>query len=96
MPKGIAKKSLYIHPLKNAKNPHNKKKYLVFIKVFKSGIVFKISSFFKTSQIPSNKINPPCPISPNITPNINGNVIIVNKPGFTSLYLGTPYSLTIV
>jgi len=37
----------------------------------------------------------PCPISPNMTPNKNGKVIIVNSPGLTSLYLGTPYVLTI-
>ena len=38
---------------------------------------------------------PPCPISPNINPNSYGNVTIVNKAGFTSPYLGTPYVSTI-
>jgi hypothetical protein len=30
-------------------------------------------------------------ISPNMTPNKNGNVIQVNKPGLAYLYLPTPY-----
>lgn len=42
----------------------------------------------------ANKI-PPCPISPNITPNKNGKTGIANNPGFTSPYLGVPYVLTI-
>ena len=36
----------------------------------------------------NNKL--PCPISPNITPNKKGNVTIVKRPGFASLYLGIP------
>jgi hypothetical protein len=37
----------------------------------------------------ANKI-PPCPISPNITPNKNGNTGIAKSPGFTSPYRGVP------
>ena len=37
----------------------------------------------------------PWPISPNMTPNWNGNVIIVLKAGLTSLYLGISYVSTI-
>ncbi|CAD8102493.1 unnamed protein product [Paramecium sonneborni] len=36
----------------------------------------------------------PCPISPNIIPNKNGNVIIVKSPGFISSYLGIPQVFT--
>jgi hypothetical protein len=37
----------------------------------------------------------PWPMSPNITPNRNGNVTEVKKAGFNSLYEGTPYVFTI-
>ena len=36
------------------------------------------------------KSTPPCPISPNMTPNRKGNMTMVNIPGLTSLYLGIP------
>ncbi len=34
-------------------------------------------------------------MSPNMTPNKKGNVIVVQIEGFISLYLGTPYVSTI-
>lgn len=37
----------------------------------------------------------PCPISPNITPNKKGKVTMAKTAGFTSLYIGIPYVLTI-
>ncbi len=45
---------------------------------------------FILDKIPKIKNKSPWAISPNITPNKNGKVAQVNKPGFISLYLGTP------
>jgi hypothetical protein len=56
---------------------------------------FFFSSKFQISQTPNANNIDPCPISPNITPNKNGNVIVVKIDGFISLYLGTPYVSTI-
>jgi hypothetical protein len=43
------------------------------------------SFFLNITKSPNkNSINP-CPISPNITPNKNGNVIVVKKLGFAYL-----------
>jgi hypothetical protein len=47
-------------------------------------------SFWKINIKPNaNKIEP-CIMSPNITPNKNGKVTQVNRPGLAYLYLGTP------
>lgn len=40
---------------------------------------------FIDKNIPKIRIAAPCPISPNITPNKNGNVIIEKIDGFISL-----------
>lgn len=53
------------------------------------GLFFKFYSFFVKYK-PNKNRTKPWPISPNITPNRNGKVIIVNIPGFISLYRGTP------
>jgi len=63
-------------------------KYLIYAKVPK-GVFFK-DSFLINKKIPNNIKRPPCPISPNITPNKKGKVIKLNKEGLISLYLGTP------
>jgi hypothetical protein len=49
--------------------------------------------FYMIKYIPRQNSKSPCPMSPNITPNRNGKVIIVNKPGLTSLNRGTPNSV---
>jgi hypothetical protein len=51
---------------------------------------FLISSAFYIRYNPNNNRRPPCPISPNITPNKNGKKGIANRPGFISPYLGIP------
>lgn len=43
-----------------------------------------------TTNIANVSNRPPCPISPNITPNLKGNIAMQNSPGLTSLYLGIP------
>ena len=40
--------------------------------------------------IPRINNNDPCKISPNMTPNKNGKVIHVKRPGLNSIYLGMP------
>lgn len=45
--------------------------------------------------MPNTSKQKPWPISPNIIPNKNGNVIIVKSAGLISLYLAIPYVLTI-
>jgi hypothetical protein len=54
-----------------------------------NAVPFK-ESFLRTKKVPNNHNILPWAISPNITPNKKGKVIILNKPGFISLYLGTP------
>jgi len=39
---------------------------------------------------PIKRTNPPWPMSPNITPNWNGNVTMVDRAGLTSRYLHIP------
>lgn len=52
---------------------------------------FVIVDFLKQRKSPKqNKIDP-WAISPNMTPNKNGKVTKVKKPGLAYLYLGTPY-----
>ena len=61
------------------------------MKINKDLILTKVSlkeSFFKYKNRPNVNKAKPWPISPNITPNKNGNVTIVNIPGFISLYFG--------
>ncbi len=42
------------------------------------------------NKLPNKNNIPPWKISPNIIPNKKGKVIIVNKPGLNSPYLGIP------
>eukprot|EP00982_Pelagococcus_subviridis_P009500 30927-Pelagococcus_subviridis.AAC.10 len=44
--------------------------------------------------IAARSIKIPCPKSPNITANKNGNVTMVSTVGFTSLYRAIPYAST--
>ena len=60
-----------------------------------SDLFFLYVSFKSKSAIPVRKYTPPWPMSPNITPNWKGKVMIVKMAGFTSWYLGTPYVSTI-
>ena len=50
---------------------------------------------FTTMYVAAKSMRIPCPKSPNITANKNGNVTMVNTVGFTSRYLPTPYASTI-
>lgn len=82
------KKSLYINPQQIAKNPIKAIKYLAERRPSRA-VPFK--DFEKKHRYNPNKNNTePCAISPYITPNKNGNVIIVKMPGLISLYLGIP------
>jgi len=47
-------------------------------------------SYLAHKYIPAASIIPPWPISPNMTPNLNGNIPHAKSPGFISLYLGIP------
>ena len=87
----IERKSLYMIPQYTAKNPINAIKYLYgrIILNMKFCILFT-SSNFHINHKPNASNIAPCPISPNITPNKKGKVIVVKIDGFISLYRGTP------
>jgi len=69
-------KSLYKKPIKNEKKPIIVIKYQISLIPFMSDFFIESQSAIKIMMSPSiNKI-PPCPMSPNITPNRNGKVII--------------------
>ena len=76
-----------MNPLKNANRPIRNSKYLVGLRTFKAigRLLLK-----RTKYVPNRNKRNPWNMSPNITANKKGKVIIVNNPGFTSLYLGTP------
>ena len=76
-------KSLYMNPQYTAKNPIRKKKYLSYRIGFISGCFSRVP--LKSMSIDEkNNRHPPWPISPYMTPNRKGNVIIVVTPGFAS------------
>lgn len=76
-----------MNPLKNANSPIRNSKYLVGLSAFNEAGKLLLNT---TKYNPKRNRRNPWNISPNITANKNGNVIIVNNPGFISLYLGTP------
>lgn len=69
--------------MKQAKNPIIKIKYLTFDAIDREDYFTLESKNIKAK--PASINNPPCPISPNITPNKKGNVTQVNIAGFISL-----------
>ena len=52
-------------------------------------------SFLMTSIKPNKNSSEPWPTSPNMTPKRNGKVTQAKTAGLISLYVGTPYVLTI-
>ena len=78
-------KSLYMKPAKVAKSPISKRRYRAFKICLIEGIFWE-SLELKTHIIKEVKKRvPPWPISPNIIPNKNGKVIILNTVGLNSL-----------
>lgn len=73
-----------MNPQKQAKIPQSKIKYLILFNK-ESGSCLAV-----TKYTPNENNKKPCPTSPNIKPNKNGNETIVNKPGLISPYLGIP------
>jgi len=53
-------------------------------------LVVEMESLKHIRYIPRINNNDPCKISPNMTPNKNGKVIHVKRPGLNSIYLGMP------
>lgn len=82
-------------PLYIANIPIKNNKYLAINIGFNIPLEAFILAAFKTRYAPNKNKRVPWKRSPNITANKNGKVIIVNKPGLISLYLGIPYVLTI-
>ena len=71
-----------------AKKPINVNKYLWGNNILMAK--FWIWSFLKHMYKPNKNSKVPCAISPNMTPNKNGNVMVVNNEGLAYLYLGVP------
>lgn len=84
-------KSLYINPQKKEKNPMSNSMYLILYSDFSPSI---FSPNQHTKEAMKNRMRP-CPMSPNITPNKNGKVTILNTFGLISLYHGIPYVSTV-
>lgn len=82
-----------MNPQYVAKNPIKVKRYLNG----NSARIIELELFSDWNSIKTpNKNNiVPWAISPNITPNRNGNVIKVKNEGFASWYWGTPYVFVI-
>lgn len=72
----------------NAKNPINVMRYLA--EAIPERAVPLSFSENTINIIPQRKSKNPWAMSPNITPNKNGKVIVVNTAGLNSLYLGMP------
>ena len=64
--------------------PMSSKRYLAGSALYKRDLG-PIYSFITHRYTANQNINEPWPISPNIIPNRNGNVKILNKVGFASL-----------
>jgi len=77
------------------KNPIIAKRYRWGMIITNSELTYINAYFLKIITNPKIKSSRPCPMSPNMTPNKNGNVTHVKIPGFASLYRETPYVYTI-
>ncbi|OMH84039.1 hypothetical protein AX774_g2439 [Zancudomyces culisetae] len=86
--------SLYTKPTTVENSPINRIMYLPENTIENSSdLILPSFSSHITIANPAAAIITPCPKSPNITANKNGNVITANIPGLTSPYFGTPYEL---
>lgn len=72
-------------PQNVANSPIIKNRYLAFKNPSKNGADLYRQELNKHKMAPTKSRTDPCPISPNIIPNKNGNVTIVNSAGFASL-----------
>ena len=76
-------KSLYKSPIKVAKTPIKQSMYQILTKAPPPILVTRSGKKMRKREV--KRIIPPCPMSPNITPNSKGNVMIPKYVGLTSL-----------